>query len=104
MIPWCFPGNPDAPAWEIGPGGKRALFRIAERKGSGGALRRTCRCSARAPSSGRALADLGARAVVPEQIPSDVRAVSGRTLRSCEGFAAWTTADSCTRVAFPGAG
>ncbi|MBQ8743559.1 MAG: DUF2156 domain-containing protein [Mailhella sp.] len=48
------------------------------------------------------LADLGARAVVPEQIPAYVRAVSANTLKSCEGFAAWTSQGSIILVAFPG--
>lgn len=91
------PGNPDAPAWEKAPAEnvRSSALRREENGGRGPVV------ASRGPSSGRGLADLGARAVVPEQIPSYVRAVSGRTLRSCEGFAAWTTTDSCTLVAFP---
>ena len=89
------PGNPDAPTWEKAPENIRSSALRNEPSGH------AARSSSRGPSSGRALADLGARAVVPEQIPAYVRAVSGRTLRSCEGFAAWTTTDSCTLVAFP---
>ena len=90
------PGNPDAPVWEKAPENVRssALEREVSASHSG-------RTAMHGPSSGRQLADLGARAIVPEQIPSYVRPVSGRTLRSCEGFAAWTTEDSCTLVAFP---
>lgn len=92
------PGNPDAPAWEKAPA-ENVRSSALRREGSGHYAEHAV--APHGPSSGRALADLGARAVVPEQIPSYVRAVSGRTLRSCEGFAAWTTADSCTLVAFP---
>ncbi|WP_294555468.1 GNAT family N-acetyltransferase [uncultured Mailhella sp.] len=90
------PGNPDAPVWEKAPENVRshALQSSVSHAGK-------VQAAAHGPSSGRALADLGARALVPEQIPSYVRAVSGRRLQSCEGFAAWTTADSCTLVAFP---
>ena len=89
-------GNPDAPAWEKAPQNVRSHALTREASASHQSVRAT-----HGPQSGRALADLGARAVVPEQIPSYVRAVSGRTLQSCEGFAAWTTTDSCTLVAFP---
>lgn len=92
------PGNPDVPAWEKAPA-ENVRSSALRREGAGERAERVV--ASRGPSSGRRLADLGARAVVPEQIPSYVRAVSGRTLRSCEGFAAWTTADSCTLVAFP---
>ena len=91
------PGNPNAPAWEKAPA--ENVRSSALRRDAGERTERVV--ATRGPSSGRGLADLGARAVVPEQIPSYVRAVSGRTLRSCEGFAAWTTDDSCTLVAFP---
>ena len=91
------PGNPDAPVWEKAPENVRS--QALDREGA--SLHTAGHSAVRGPQSGRALADLGARAVVPEQIPSYVRAVSGRTLRSCEGFAAWTTEDSCTLVAFP---
>ena len=89
------PGNPDAPVWEKAPENVRshALQSSVSRAG--------VQAASHGPLSGRALADLGARALVPEQIPPYVRAVSGRTLKSCEGFAAWTTEDSCTLVAFP---
>ena len=90
------PGNPDAPVWEKAPENVRSHAL------QGAVSRTTGRPAAsHGPLSGRALADLGARALVPEQIPSYVRAVSGRRLQSCEGFAAWTTADSCTLIAFP---
>ena len=92
------PGNPDAPVWEKAPA-ENVRSSALRREGAASRTGRTV--ASHGPSSGRALADLGARALVPEQIPSYVRAVSGRTLRSCEGFAAWTTADSCTLVAFP---
>lgn len=91
------PGNPDAPVWEKAPENVRSSALRSEAFGH----RAEHAAAAHGPTSGRALADLGVRAVVPEQIPAYVRAVSGRTLRSCEGFAAWTTEDSCTLVAFP---
>jgi len=85
------PGNPDAPAYEAAPQNVRSsALRSAAGKASSG------------PASGRMLADLGARAVVPEQIPAYVRAVSANTLKSCEGFAAWTSQGSIILVAFPG--
>ncbi len=59
------------------------------------------RAASRGPSSGRTLADIGARAFVPEQIPAYVRAVSGQTLKNCEGFAAWTSPGHIVLVAFP---
>jgi len=84
------PGNPDAPVFEAAPQNVRST-----------ALRGTHGKAAGGPASGRMLADLGARAVVPEQIPAYVRAVSGNTLKSCEGFAAWTSPGSLILVAFP---
>ncbi len=84
------PGNPDAPAFEAAPQNVRSTaLRSSVGKASGG------------PASGRMLADLGARAVVAEQIPAYVRAVSSNTLKSCEGFAAWTSQGSIILVAFP---
>ena len=83
------PGNPDAPAWEAAPQNVRSP-----------ALR-TMAAASSGPASGRMLADLGARAIVPEQIPAYVRAVSSNSLRSCEGFAAWTSPGSIILVAFP---
>ncbi|WP_418764784.1 GNAT family N-acetyltransferase [Mailhella sp.] len=91
------PGNPDAPTWEKAPENVRSSALRNEAPASG--VPRPSASSG--PASGRALADLGARAVVPEQIPAYVRAVSGRKLFSCEGFAAWVADDSCTLVAFP---
>lgn len=91
------PGNPDAPAWEKAPENVRSS--ALRHESSSGSTSRVV--ASHGPESGRALSDLGARAVVPEQIPAYVRAVSGRTLLSCEGFAAWVTNDSCTLVAFP---
>ena len=85
-----FPGNPDAPAYEAAPQNVRSsALRSTAGKASGG------------PSSGRLLADLGARAVVAEQLPDYVRAVSSNTLKSCEGFAAWVSQGSIILVAFP---
>lgn len=86
------PGNPDAPVWEAAPKNVRSSPTVSQALSGG-----------HGPSSGRMLAGLGARAVVPEQIPAYVRAVSGRTLRSCEGFAAWTSPGSVILVAFPAA-
>lgn len=91
------PGNPQAPVWEKAPENIRSS---ALRDGEGSS-RSAHVTASHGPVSGRSLADLGVRALVPEQIPAYVRAVSGRTLQSCEGFAAWTTEDSCTLVAFP---
>ncbi|MBQ4325401.1 MAG: DUF2156 domain-containing protein [Mailhella sp.] len=84
------PGNPDAPAFEAAPQNVRST-----------ALRASSGKAASGPASGRLLADLGARAVVAEQIPAYVRAVSANTLKSCEGFAAWASQGSIILVAFP---
>lgn len=89
------PGNPHAPAWEKAPSN------VLSHALQGAHSAAHAPAAAHGPLSGSMLADLGARAIIPEQIPSYVRAVSGRRLQSCEGFAAWTTADSCTLVAFP---
>ena len=84
------PGNPDAPAYEAAPQNVRST-----------ALRASMGKASSGPASGRMLADLGARALVPEQIPAYVRAVSSNTPKSCEGFAAWTSPGSLILVAFP---
>jgi len=84
------PGNLDAPAYEAAPQNIRSsALPVSTGKAASG------------PASGRILADLGARAVVAEQIPSYVRSVSGNTLKSCEGFAAWVSQGSIILVAFP---
>ncbi|MCQ2444572.1 MAG: TraB/GumN family protein, partial [Mailhella sp.] len=89
------PGNPDAPAWEAAPMNERAALRPAGMPAPSG--KGTL-------SSGRELSDLGARAVVPEQIPAYVRAVSGSSLRSCGGFGVWTSGSGdAVLVALPAA-
>ncbi|WP_298067080.1 GNAT family N-acetyltransferase [uncultured Mailhella sp.] len=85
------PGNPDAPAFAAPA---RQAAPPIERKSR-------VHTAVRGPSSGRALADLGARAFVPEQIPAYVKAVSGHTLKDCEGFAAWTSPGNIVLVGFP---
>ncbi len=91
-------GNPHAPAWISEP--KNIRISSVHHEQSSPAIQKFS-SPIHGPSSGRFLSDLGVRAIVPEQIPSYVLAVSERKLRSCEGFAAWTTSDSCTLVAFP---
>ena len=47
------------------------------------------------------LAGMEAGALVPEQIPAYVRAVSGRRLCECGGFAAWVSDSDIVLTAFP---
>ena len=84
-------GNPDASAFGESP---QSFIPTSE-------PRSRTRTASHGPSSGRALADIGARALVPEQIPSYVKAVSGHTLKNCEGFAAWTSPGNLVLVGFP---
>lgn len=50
---------------------------------------------------GSLLAGMEVGALVPEQIPGFVRAVSGRRLCECGGFAAWVSDGDIVLVAFP---
>ncbi len=51
--------------------------------------------------SGSLLAGMEMEALVPEQIPAYVRAVSGRRLCECGGFPAWLSDSDMVLVAFP---